>query len=104
MDLVEKIKKIAGMERIPETELILDEARFFMAEHERHGNTQLKLEYDKGRLVYIGLYCNAIDLIDEEECSHHNPNSPYGGGDSIIYSSIPLEDVKIQRDRRQSSS
>ena len=102
MDLIDKIKKIAEMEGVDKSELILEEATFFMEEHEGHGHQTLMLEYEAGRLSYIGLYCASNCL---EECSQ-NLNSDLPdviAADSIIYAKKYLyqPEIENQRERRE---
>ena len=62
MDLVTRIKEIAKQEGIEESELILNEARFFLKEHEGHGLYDMVLEYDGDEISGISLKCMADKL------------------------------------------
>ncbi|MDP3992224.1 MAG: hypothetical protein U1B79_00915 [Candidatus Pacearchaeota archaeon] len=63
MDLIERLKKIAEVEGIPESDLILDEARFFMREHRGHGCYDIQLFYDENSVLYsIDLKCRATQI------------------------------------------
>ena len=52
MDLIERLKRILKAEDIPESELISDEAMFFMRFHEGHGVYQLDLLYDEHGVLH----------------------------------------------------
>ncbi|MDP3992081.1 MAG: hypothetical protein Q8P79_01065 [Nanoarchaeota archaeon] len=104
MDLIERLKKIAETVEIPESELILDEARFFMREHRGHGYFQIQLGYDKGILESIQLQCFAMSLpIDEmNRCPHYNKETPVEYCTSFVYSNLKDSlEIKLQRERRE---
>ena len=99
VDLIDRLKAIAEKEGISESDLILDEAEFFMREHEGHGVYQLRLDYERNVLDSIEIECFATG-VDESECLH--TNSEYAEESySIIYSRRPVDEIKYQRERRE---
>ena len=99
VDLIDRLKVIAEKEGIPESDLILDEAEFFIREHEGHGVYQLRLDYGGDILESIEIECFATE-VDESECLHTNSECVEESY-SIIYSRRPVDEIKYQRERRE---
>lgn len=100
--LIERIKNIARTEGIDESELILAEAKFFLHSHKDHGGYSIDLEYDPSdQLSFIKLFCKAENLVNEEECPHHNENTPAELLDSIVYSKRRCNELILQARRRR---
>jgi len=100
MDLVEKIKRIAESEGIPESELILDEVEYFIKLHQGHGCYETSLLYDeKGLLSSLDLTCRATNI----SVKNHNHCDRDEFPTSIIYErDKDFEgDVEAQRERRE---
>ena len=100
MNLIDRIKEIAEAEGIPESELIIDEARFFEWFHRGHGHYQIGSLYDEnGILNSIDVRCLAIALETEElnRCQEDEfPTSIiYERGDECKY------DIEKQKERRE---
>lgn len=102
MNLVDQIRAIAKLERINKSELILEEAEYFLREHKDHGSYSIELGYNNGRLRAIYLECTADNIIDVNECSHINPKTRAEFSYSVIYyrGRKPSE-IKMQKDRRE---
>lgn len=100
MDLIERIKKIAETEGIPESKLILKEAEWFFEEHQYHGYHELRLEVKRGKVSRIGLYCTASDLVRTKICSHHGSDDE-ASLPSVIYSSEITSEMRYQKERRE---
>ena len=101
MNLIRRLKEIARKEGIPESELILDEARSFMEEHKGHGNYEIQQVYHNEILDAIHLECSAGMLLEESKCPHNNPDEFAEFGYSIIYSRRPVHEIELQRKRRE---
>lgn len=100
MDLIERIKKIAEAEGIPESDLILDEARFFMRKHAGHGCYEMQIFYDEnGSLYSIDLKCYATQIPVEEINKCDQDEFPT----SVIYERERSFEghTKAQRERRE---
>ena len=101
MDLVDKIKFLANLEKIDESKLILEEAEYFIEEHKGHGPYNIQLVYGNHELINIYLSCTAGDLIDTTKCSHNNNDVFVEYSFSIVYERIPTGSTGIQKDRRE---
>jgi len=101
MDLVDKIKFLANLEKIDESKLILEEAEYFIEEHKGHGPYNIQLVYGNHELINIYLSCTAGDLVDNTQCSHHNGDVFVEYAISIIYERIPTCSTEIQKNRRE---
>ena len=101
MDLIDRIKKIAETEGIPQSKIILDEAGWFFEEHRYHGAHQIILEIEKGKVLSINLYCTAGDLVRTKICSHQG-SGEFESFPSIVYCIHKMTDVMKYQKRRRS--
>ncbi len=102
MDLTIRIKALAKLEGVEESDLILDEVRAFQKEHERHGSYKIITIYSPDHeLEGIHLECSANDLLYTYRCPHHNPDVPVQFSSSIIYQKSITKDVDLQKHRRK---
>ena len=103
MDLVSRLKSIAKIEGIAESELILEEAESFLEEHKDHGGYTIEQNYSiDGKLKGIYLTCRADDnLVDPKVCSHYDPNGLAELSFSIIYQEHKTSEVKLQELKRK---
>lgn len=101
LGLIERLKLIAQIDKLSETDLELEEANFFWDEHQLHGGYQIEILADSKGLVELIVGCCAYDLPDITDCTHYNPFISPDLRYSLIYCSFPVEEIQTQKERRQ---
>ena len=106
MNLKDRIMKLAELEDVNKSELILDEIDFFLREHKNHGLYDIVLAYDpiNSNLVSsISLKCSASDLrLDQHwKCPHQNSDTLPDLCRSFIYLRNKTSEIIIQRNKRE---
>ncbi|MFH1889541.1 MAG: hypothetical protein ABIJ58_01520 [Nanoarchaeota archaeon] len=95
-----RLEKIAEIEGIPKEKLIMDEADYFHDKHHYHGGYVIECYVDgNGELDSIEVEC-AADVLDEKELRAHEEESEELSY-SIVYSRRPVNEISIQKERRQ---
>ncbi len=102
MDLTDKIRTLAKLEGVEDSDLILDEVYSFSKEHEGHGSYEITMRYNPDKTIEsMVLQCTANNLIYTYKCPHKNLGVPTEFSFSIIYQKNITKEVGLQKLRRE---
>ncbi len=102
MELADKIRELAKLEGVEDSELILDEVYSFLKEHEGHGSYGITMRYSPDSTVEsMILQCTANDILYPYQCPHQNSDVAVEFSFSIIYQKNITKEVGLQKLRRE---